>query len=224
MAYFTPFSYQLVNWRYCMKCQLAKPPRTHHCSYCGRCVMRMDHHCPWIGNCVGLYNHKIFLMFVLHATIGCSIVFAVMFHHWYNYAYGKIYTNMNYCAVILTSFSLIFSLGGLFFFHSYLIAMNKSTLEMSQLSDGNPFCHTKKVLKNKADRKARDPIIIDVTNKKKTKPNAHKDAAARQMKEVIDWWANITDTMGHEWWHWGNPFKNTPPNCDGINWYMKGLH
>ena len=44
------------------------------------------------------------------------------------------------------------------------------------------------------------------------------------MKEVIDWWANITDTMGHEWWHWGNPFKNTPPNCDGINWYMKGLH
>eukprot|EP01126_Amoeba_proteus_P037585 TRINITY_DN3885_c0_g1_i26.p1 TRINITY_DN3885_c0_g1~~TRINITY_DN3885_c0_g1_i26.p1 ORF type:complete len:101 (-),score=9.86 TRINITY_DN3885_c0_g1_i26:1629-1931(-) len=30
--------------RYCKKCENWKLPRTHHCSMCGRCVVRMDHH------------------------------------------------------------------------------------------------------------------------------------------------------------------------------------
>ena len=47
----------------CNLCNCVKPPRSHHCSKCGRCVMRMDHHCPWIGNCVGLQNMKMFLLF-----------------------------------------------------------------------------------------------------------------------------------------------------------------
>jgi hypothetical protein len=29
----------------CRKCVGFKPLRTHHCSICGNCVMRMDHHC-----------------------------------------------------------------------------------------------------------------------------------------------------------------------------------
>lgn len=32
------------GWRTCRKCHTGKPPRTHHCSVCGRCVMKMDHH------------------------------------------------------------------------------------------------------------------------------------------------------------------------------------
>ena len=30
--------------RFCIKCSAFKPPRAHHCSICGACVMRMDHH------------------------------------------------------------------------------------------------------------------------------------------------------------------------------------
>ena len=45
----------------CRKCQALKPPQSHHCSTCGRCVARMDHHCPWVNNCVGYYNQKFFL-------------------------------------------------------------------------------------------------------------------------------------------------------------------
>ena len=40
----------------CNKCDCAKPPRSHHCSTCGHCVLKMDHHCPWMNNCIGLHN------------------------------------------------------------------------------------------------------------------------------------------------------------------------
>lgn len=29
----------------CGKCISPKPPRTHHCSVCNRCILKMDHHC-----------------------------------------------------------------------------------------------------------------------------------------------------------------------------------
>lgn len=32
--------------RFCTKCQLPKPDRSHHCSICRMCTYKMDHHCP----------------------------------------------------------------------------------------------------------------------------------------------------------------------------------
>ena len=46
-----------------------KPPRTHHCSICGRCVMGMDHHCPWMNNCIGIKNHKAFMLFNMYVAL-----------------------------------------------------------------------------------------------------------------------------------------------------------
>lgn len=37
--------------RFCMKCEKLKPDRTHHCSMCQACVLKMDHHCVWVNNC-----------------------------------------------------------------------------------------------------------------------------------------------------------------------------
>ena len=34
----------------CSQCQTFKPPFSHHCRICNRCVSRMDHHCPWMNN------------------------------------------------------------------------------------------------------------------------------------------------------------------------------
>jgi len=40
----------------CGQCQTYKPPASHHCRICNRCVSKMDHHCPWMNNCVGAAN------------------------------------------------------------------------------------------------------------------------------------------------------------------------
>ena len=33
--------------RWCKRCEGWKPPRSHHCRKCGKCVLRMDHHCTY---------------------------------------------------------------------------------------------------------------------------------------------------------------------------------
>ncbi|MEE6486164.1 hypothetical protein FKM82_014532 [Ascaphus truei] len=71
----------------CRKCIAPKPARTHHCSICSRCVLKMDHHCPWLNNCVGHYNHRYFLSFCLFMTMGCvycSVSSRVMFREAYS--------------------------------------------------------------------------------------------------------------------------------------------
>ncbi|KAF8790802.1 palmitoyltransferase ZDHHC16-like [Argiope bruennichi] len=61
----------------CKRCIAPKPPRTHHCIVCNRCILKMDHHCPWLNNCVGHFNHRYFFMFCAYACTG--IVFVIVF-------------------------------------------------------------------------------------------------------------------------------------------------
>ncbi|KAJ1567747.1 Palmitoyltransferase [Cladochytrium tenue] len=46
--------------RFCGKCKSYKPPRSHHCSTCGRCVLKMDHH--YIELIYMIINVILFLM------------------------------------------------------------------------------------------------------------------------------------------------------------------
>jgi len=56
----------------CSQCQTFKPPFTHHCRICNRCVSQMDHHCPWMNNCIGAANMKHFVLFLIY-TWSCSV-------------------------------------------------------------------------------------------------------------------------------------------------------
>ncbi len=58
----------------CKKCISPKPPRTHHCSVCNACVLKMDHHCPWLNTCVGHRNHRYFLLYMVYTVAGCLFV------------------------------------------------------------------------------------------------------------------------------------------------------
>merc|ERR1712018_764312 len=63
------------DWNYCKSCKNVKPPHTHHCRVCNRCVLYMDHHCPWVSNCVGLRNYRYFILFMFWVILGLLFLF-----------------------------------------------------------------------------------------------------------------------------------------------------
>ncbi|NXS99127.1 ZDHC4 palmitoyltransferase, partial [Jacana jacana] len=52
----------------CPTCDMEKPARSKHCSFCNMCVHRFDHHCVWVNNCVGAFNAKYFFSYLLSLT------------------------------------------------------------------------------------------------------------------------------------------------------------
>ncbi|XP_019765029.1 palmitoyltransferase ZDHHC16 [Dendroctonus ponderosae] len=75
----------------CKKCIAPKPPRTHHCSVCNRCILKMDHHCPWLNNCVGHKNHRYFYLYMVFMVLG---VFFLILCGW-EIAYPIIFLGIN---------------------------------------------------------------------------------------------------------------------------------
>ncbi|CAG0902246.1 unnamed protein product [Darwinula stevensoni] len=133
--------------RYCEVCQVIKPDRAHHCSVCTRCVLKMDHHCPWVNNCVNFMNYKYFILFMFYAFIFCIYVslsvlpdFIVFWAKEDQKHRGlKIHVIFLFFVGIMFALSLSF----LLFYHMFLVARNRTTLEAF-----------------------REPILIDGPNKR----------------------------------------------------------
>jgi len=62
------------GWKLCETCNVYRPPRAKHCTFCNNCVEELDHHCPWTGNCVAKRNYKYFFRFLLLVTILVMVV------------------------------------------------------------------------------------------------------------------------------------------------------
>lgn len=121
--------------RYCKKCAVTKPDRSHHCSTCNRCVLKMDHHCPWLATCVGLRNYKAFLLFLIYTSLFCFVCFPVS-GRWVwgeimdssiEVDEGLMVVNVIMLAVLSGIIGLV--LGGFAAWHCYLACNGQTTIE-----------------------------------------------------------------------------------------------
>ncbi|XP_030468505.1 probable protein S-acyltransferase 14 [Syzygium oleosum] len=120
--------------RYCRKCNHFKPPRCHHCSVCGSCVLKMDHHCVWVVNCVGALNYKYFLLFLFYTFLETSVVTLALLPHFIAFfTDGEIPGTPGTLATTFLSFvlNLAFALSvlGFLILHISLVAANTTTIE-----------------------------------------------------------------------------------------------
>jgi len=123
----------IIQVRYCEKCQIVKPDRAHHCSVCGHCILKMDHHCPWVNNCVCFDNYKFFVLFLAYALLYCLTIFSFTLRYfikfWSNDWPGSNDGKFHVLFVFFVAAMFAVSLCSLLSYHCYLISKNRSTLE-----------------------------------------------------------------------------------------------
>ncbi|KAK4269746.1 hypothetical protein QN277_022862 [Acacia crassicarpa] len=121
--------------RYCRKCNQLKPPRCHHCSVCGRCVLKMDHHCVWVVNCVGAQNYKYFLLFLFYTFWETTLVTLSLLPEFIAFfSDGEIIGSPGSLATTFLAFvlNLAFALSvlGFLIMHINLVSGNTTTIEV----------------------------------------------------------------------------------------------
>ncbi|KAF3908678.1 hypothetical protein AA313_de0207186 [Arthrobotrys entomopaga] len=120
--------------RFCKKCQCRKPDRTHHCSTCNTCVLKMDHHCPWLANCLGITNYKPFVLFTFYLSLFCLYCCAVS-SSWIweaiikTDAYMDTYLPINWVMLAVISGVVGIVVSGFSAYHFYLVFKGETTIE-----------------------------------------------------------------------------------------------
>lgn len=154
--------------KYCVTCNIYRPPRCTHCSVCENCVERFDHHCPWIGNCVGKRNYWLFYSFVsatgsLNAYSLATAVALLTIRGQEIHTEQGLYSTEAFvetmrqepftAALAIYCTLLVWFTVGLVIYHSYLIGTNQTTYEQIKglySAGSNPF-HRGTIVGNYSD-------------------------------------------------------------------------
>ncbi|KAF7727815.1 Palmitoyltransferase [Apophysomyces ossiformis] len=123
--------------RFCKTCNNYKPPRTHHCRACGRCVLKMDHHCPWINNCVGFANYGHFLRFLFYVDIGTIYLFVLLSCRLAQMVWELRHNDIRPSVIEVVFLSINYALSALVMvavgilsgYHVYCVTTNTTTIE-----------------------------------------------------------------------------------------------
>ncbi|TFK70934.1 zf-DHHC-domain-containing protein [Pluteus cervinus] len=181
--------------KWCRKCWMPKPERAHHCSVCGRCVLKMDHHCPWLGsNCIGHRTYPAFVHFLACITL-LAIYIAVISINGLLYAFSNPYTINEVTPVheIFLAFTgILFTLviGSFLGYHIYLSLTNQTTLE-----NISPFMLLKHlpVLPSSGHSLSDPPLEPELSY---TQRSLVKDAHGYVQMYNLGWRKNLTQAFG----------------------------
>lgn len=121
--------------KWCRKCWAPKYERTHHCTQCNRCVLKMDHHCPWLGNvCVGHQTYPSFFHFIACITLFSAYVAGVGGNAFlWSFDNPGLVSNpatpIHELGLLATGTIFGLIMGSFTIYHIYLISTNQTTLE-----------------------------------------------------------------------------------------------
>ncbi|CAG9311541.1 LOC105158161 [Blepharisma stoltei] len=134
-----PCEGNLVRLKYCVTCNIIRPPRASHCSDCGVCVEKFDHHCPWLGNCVAKRNYREFIAFLISTSMLDISTMGFCIYHiadvWTGEGSGTsafasaMQQTGPSVALLLYGFLAFWFVVGLTMFHMYLLFTGQSTHE-----------------------------------------------------------------------------------------------
>lgn len=178
------------SMRYCTKCQCFKPDRTHHCSSCRRCILRMDHHCPWFATCIGFRNQKFFLQFLGYVSLFCITCFVSSAYAVYHFLYmlddnTRVYLSLNWVALLVVSFVMGSAVTIFAAYSIYLATQNRTVLESLETTRYKTSLASRQFRYREAPSSASLGNIFD-----------------------LGWYINLQQVMGAETWEWFIPIPS----------------
>lgn len=127
--------YQVI---FCKKCQSYAPPRAHHCSKMGECVLKMDHYCVFLHNTVGLNNHKHFFQFVIYLQCGIIFYLGLVLKSWPTHAVYW-YDFENYEEMETTPYVITIVILPIIGIMTFLLLLSLSCQQYLHVKDNNTY-------------------------------------------------------------------------------------